>query len=165
MIISFQRNIYLSQNIYIYIYYSFYTFLRNCQIFTEYLLQPVSILVERAPNLHLRNLYSRGNDTEQVVSSVLHVVKEPYSVLRMHSAKDLTYLNGQGMCTENINLGWDLKRCRLYVGKSVCGSEEKLGTTPGRGRNTCKDYETRKNIWNNSSMPERRSGRWWKEGG
>lgn len=79
--------------------------MRNCQIFTEYLLQPVSILDEQAPNLHLRNLYSRGNDNEQVVSSVLHVVKEAYSMLRMHSAKDLTYLNGQGMCTENINLG------------------------------------------------------------
>ena len=50
------------------------------------------------------------------------------------------------MCIEDINLELNLKRSRLYVSKSICCSGKKLETAPGRGRNMCKEYETRKNI-------------------
>ena len=48
------------------------------------------MLEEQATNLHSRNLNTRGNDIEQVVSSVLRMVKELYCVLWMPSANDLT---------------------------------------------------------------------------
>ena len=73
--------------------FSFYKFLINCQIFIEFLLQPVSIFDKQATDLHSRNLHARGNDIEKVVSSVLHMVKELYCVLWMPSANDLTFFN------------------------------------------------------------------------
>ena len=49
------------------------------------------MLEEQATNLHSGNLSARGNDIEQVVSSVLCMVKELYCVLWMPSANDLTF--------------------------------------------------------------------------
>lgn len=56
------------------------------------------MLDEQATKLHSRNLHARGNDIEQVVSSVLHMVKELYCVLWMPSANDLAFFK----CPEDV---------------------------------------------------------------